>query len=62
MDPDIRRSLKALSELFALSCIDSDKLFRNEEYIAPTKAKAIQRLMVDLCRSVTGGGEGRNLG
>ncbi len=50
MDADSRRSLKAMADLFALHCIESDMLFRNEEYIAPTKAKAIQRLMVDLCR------------
>jgi acyl-CoA oxidase len=49
VDPDCRRSLKALSDLYALRCIESDMLFRNEDYIAPAKAKAVQRLMVDLC-------------
>ena len=41
-----------MSDLFALRCIESDMLFRNDEYIAPAKAKAMQRLMVDLCRRV----------
>ncbi|GAX78643.1 hypothetical protein CEUSTIGMA_g6081.t1 [Chlamydomonas eustigma] len=54
LDPDCRRSLKALSDLYALRCIESDMLFRNEDYIAPAKAKAMQRLMVDLCSELRG--------
>lgn len=51
-DSDCRKSLKAMSDLFALQCIESDPLFRNSEYIAPPKAKAIQRLMVELCNEL----------
>lgn len=54
VDPDCRRSLRAMGDLFALRCIESDMLFRNQEYIAPAKAKAIQRLIVDLCSDLRG--------
>jgi hypothetical protein len=38
-----------------LSLLCSDLIpSRNEEYIAPAKAKAIQRLLVDLCAELRG--------
>ena len=40
------------SDLYALQIIEKDELLRNEEYIAPSKAKAISRLVVELCRLV----------
>ena len=39
VDPDCRRSLKALADLFALDRIYSDVLFRNDDYIAPEKVR-----------------------
>eukprot|EP00195_Chlamydomonas_chlamydogama_P012817 CAMPEP_0202892802 /NCGR_PEP_ID=MMETSP1392-20130828/2490_1 /ASSEMBLY_ACC=CAM_ASM_000868 /TAXON_ID=225041 /ORGANISM="Chlamydomonas chlamydogama, Strain SAG 11-48b" /LENGTH=662 /DNA_ID=CAMNT_0049576893 /DNA_START=125 /DNA_END=2113 /DNA_ORIENTATION=+ len=54
IDPDCRRALKAMADLYALTCIEGDMLFRNEEYIAPAKAKAIQRLIVSLCSDLRG--------
>lgn len=54
IDPDCRKALKALCDLFALKCISSDVLFRNDEYVAPSKAKAIQRLIEDLCSDLRG--------
>uniref|UniRef100_A0A383WGP6 Acyl-coenzyme A oxidase n=1 Tax=Tetradesmus obliquus TaxID=3088 RepID=A0A383WGP6_TETOB len=54
IDPDCRRALKALCDLFALRCIEKDTLFRNDEYVAPAKAKAIQRLIVQLCSELRG--------
>jgi len=53
-DPDCRRSLRALADTFALNCIMKDVIFRNDEYIAPGKAKAIQRLLVELCSELRG--------
>jgi hypothetical protein len=37
VDPDCRRSLKALADLFALDRIYNDIIFRNDDYIAPEK-------------------------
>lgn len=37
VDPDCRRALKALADLFALRCIEQDVIFRNDEYVAPAK-------------------------
>jgi hypothetical protein len=37
VDPDCRRALKALADLFALRCIEQDMIFRNDEYVAPAK-------------------------
>ncbi|PSC71176.1 acyl-coenzyme A oxidase peroxisomal [Micractinium conductrix] len=54
VDPDCRRSLKALADLFALDRIHSDIIFRNDDYIAPEKAKAIQRLIEALCSELRG--------
>lgn len=39
VDPDCRRALKALADLFALRCIEADMLFRNDEYVAPSKVR-----------------------
>ncbi|GFR51630.1 hypothetical protein Agub_g14059 [Astrephomene gubernaculifera] len=54
VDPECRRSLKAMSDLFALRLIEGDMMFRNDEYIAPAKAKAISRLVVALCSELRG--------
>eukprot|EP00197_Chlamydomonas_leiostraca_P012961 CAMPEP_0202866722 /NCGR_PEP_ID=MMETSP1391-20130828/8326_1 /ASSEMBLY_ACC=CAM_ASM_000867 /TAXON_ID=1034604 /ORGANISM="Chlamydomonas leiostraca, Strain SAG 11-49" /LENGTH=696 /DNA_ID=CAMNT_0049546701 /DNA_START=100 /DNA_END=2190 /DNA_ORIENTATION=- len=54
MDADCRASLRVLSEVFALNAVSSDMMFRNDEYIAPAKAKAIQRLLVALCSELRG--------
>lgn len=54
VDPDCRRALKAMSDLFALRLVENDMMFRNEEYIAPSKAKAISRLIVTLCSELRG--------
>jgi hypothetical protein len=48
------RSLKALADLFALDRIYSDTMFRNDDYIAPEKAKAIHRLIQALCGELRG--------
>ncbi|GAB4821751.1 hypothetical protein N2152v2_008797 [Parachlorella kessleri] len=53
-DPDCRQSLKAMADLFALDRIYSDITFRNDDYIAPEKAKAIQRLIEALCSELRG--------
>jgi acyl-CoA oxidase len=47
-------SLKALADLFALDRIYNEIIFRNDDYIAPEKAKAIQRLIEALCSEVRG--------
>jgi hypothetical protein len=36
-----RRALKALCDLYALRCIEKDMLFRNDEYVAPAKVRAV---------------------
>jgi acyl-CoA oxidase len=43
-----------MSDLFALRCIENDTLFRNEELVAPAKAKAIQKLVLTLCSELRG--------
>mmetsp|Transcript_20899 Transcript_20899/g.54588 ORF Transcript_20899/g.54588 Transcript_20899/m.54588 type:complete len:668 (+) Transcript_20899:353-2356(+) len=48
-DPDCKKALKALCDIFALTRIQSDILFRNDDYVAPAKAKAINRLIINLC-------------
>ena len=45
---------KALCDLYALRVIESDMLFRNDEYVAPAKAKAIQKLILQLCSELRG--------
>lgn len=42
VDPDCRRALKAMCDLFALRCIERDMLFRNEEFVAPAKVFFVQ--------------------
>mmetsp|Transcript_9048 Transcript_9048/g.27119 ORF Transcript_9048/g.27119 Transcript_9048/m.27119 type:complete len:602 (-) Transcript_9048:4875-6680(-) len=54
VDPDCRRALKALADLFALQRIHEEALFRNDDYISPEKSKAIARLIEDLCLEVRG--------
>ena len=46
--------LQAMADIFALNCIQSDVLWRNDDYIAAEKVKAIMRLMEDLCRELRG--------
>lgn len=53
-DPEARQSLKAMADLFALDRIYGDITFRNDDYIAPEKAKAIQRLIEALCSELRG--------
>lgn len=53
-DPDCRRSLKAMAEIFALDRIHGDIIFRNDDYIAPEKAKAIARTIERLCLELRG--------
>lgn len=53
-DRDCRRALKACADLYALRAIAADPLFRNDEYVAPAKAKAISRLIVRLCAELRG--------
>ncbi|KAK2079868.1 hypothetical protein QBZ16_002263 [Prototheca wickerhamii] len=53
-DPDCRRSLKALADLFALDRIHADILFRNDDYLSPEKAKAIKRIVEQLCLELRG--------
>eukprot|EP00191_Tetraselmis_sp_GSL018_P012912 CAMPEP_0177586434 /NCGR_PEP_ID=MMETSP0419_2-20121207/5070_1 /TAXON_ID=582737 /ORGANISM="Tetraselmis sp., Strain GSL018" /LENGTH=635 /DNA_ID=CAMNT_0019076325 /DNA_START=273 /DNA_END=2180 /DNA_ORIENTATION=+ len=48
-DPECRTALKALCDVFALMRIRSDILFRNDDYVAPSKAKAIERVIRELC-------------
>ncbi len=45
---------QALCDLYALRCIEAEPLFRNDEFIAPGKAKAISRLIVSLCSELRG--------
>ncbi len=44
--------MQALCDLFALSRIQSDLLFRNDDYVAGEKAKAIQKLTEGLCKEL----------
>ena len=53
-DPDCRRALKAMADLFALDRIYNDIVFRNDDYIAPEKAKAIMRMVERLCGELRG--------
>jgi acyl-CoA oxidase len=54
VDPDCRRALKALADLFALRCIEQDVIFRNDEYVAPAKVRGVE-YVVKLIRSRTWG-------
>eukprot|EP01026_Neomeris_dumetosa_P052302 TRINITY_DN4623_c0_g1_i3.p1 TRINITY_DN4623_c0_g1~~TRINITY_DN4623_c0_g1_i3.p1 ORF type:complete len:734 (+),score=93.16 TRINITY_DN4623_c0_g1_i3:79-2202(+) len=54
VDMECRRSLKTMADLFALSCIQNDMMFRDEDFIAPMKAKAISKMIERLCGQVRG--------
>lgn len=43
-----------MADLFALSRIHADVRLRNDDYVAPSKAKAIQRLCEELCLELRG--------
>lgn len=45
-------SAQAMADLFALQRIHADVLFRNDDYVAAEKAKAIGRLLEQLRREV----------
>ncbi|KAK9822656.1 hypothetical protein WJX81_004971 [Elliptochloris bilobata] len=51
-DPECRKSLKAMADVFALQRIHADVLFRNDDYVAAEKAKAIGRLLEHLWREL----------
>jgi hypothetical protein len=44
--------LQAMADLFALKCIYEEALFRNDDYVSPEKAKAIARMIEELCLEV----------
>lgn len=46
--------LQAMSDLFALTRIHSDILFRNDDYVAAEKAKAVQKLIERLSGTLRG--------
>ena len=41
-----------MCDLFALTRIQSDIIFRNDDYVAGEKAKAIQKLVESLCKEL----------
>jgi hypothetical protein len=41
--------MQAMADLFALSKIQDEILFRNDEYVSPEKAKAIKRIRSAPC-------------
>ena len=45
-------SLQAMCDLFALGRIQSDIIFRNDDYVAAEKAKAIQKLIENLAKEL----------
>lgn len=54
VDPDCRKALKAMVDLFALERIYNDIAFRNDDYIAPEKSKAVRRTVEKLCAELRG--------
>ncbi len=48
----LRVSSQAMADLFALKCIYEEALFRNDDYVSPEKAKAIARMIEELCLEV----------
>ena len=44
--------LQAMCDLFALGRIQSDIIFRNDDYVAAEKAKAIQKLIENLAKEL----------
>lgn len=53
-DRECAASLKAMADVFALTCIARDPQFRDDEYVAPAQAKAISRLITALCAELRG--------
>jgi acyl-CoA oxidase len=53
-DVECRKSLKAMADLFALERIHADVLFRNDDYVAPEKEKAIRKMIEHLCAELRG--------
>ena len=47
-----RRLLSSMAELYALEILVADHTLRNEEYIAPAKAKAMERQIRALCQEL----------
>jgi acyl-CoA oxidase len=47
-------AVQAIADLFALQRIHQDILFRNDDYVAPEKAKAIKRMIEKLCSELRG--------
>ena len=47
-------SLKAMAEAFALQAIEADVLYRNDDYVAADKAKAISKELTQLRRKLRG--------
>lgn len=46
--------MQAMADLFALQRIHQDIMFRNDDYVAPEKAKAIKRMIEKLCLELRG--------
>ena len=46
--------LQAMADLFALQRIHQEILFRNDDLVAPEKAKAIARMVEELCSELRG--------
>jgi len=52
-DPEVKKVLKKLCDLYALSTIEQHKgWYLEQEYMQPVKTKAIRRLVNQLCQSV----------
>jgi len=52
-DPEVKKVLKKLCDLYALSTIEKHKgWYLEQEYMQPVKTKAIRRLVNQLCQSV----------
>jgi len=47
-------AVQAIADLFAPQRIHQDILFRNDDYVAPEKAKAIKRMIEKLCSELRG--------
>lgn len=47
-------AMQAMADLFALQRIHQDIMFRNDDYVAPEKAKAIKRMIEKLCLELRG--------
>ena len=48
-----RPHMQAMADLFALSKIQDEILFRNDEYVSPEKAKAIKRIRCGALRCLS---------